>query len=143
MAYAQFSPENRMQEFLRAENTTTLFVSTLASVRGVRGLSQSRLSAVVRGRALEHDAAKALGALITKLEHLRNTVDPIPVRFHNAADINDLLNMIESGQLLVVASRSETNSSEEATTILSDNIADGEDQLNPLPEFSNDRREVD
>src|SRR5258708_2622757 len=136
MAYAAFSPENRMQEFLRDENATTLFIATLASLRGVRGLSQSRLSAVVRGRGLEHDAAKALCELMSQLERLRDAVAPIPVSYFHAGVINDLLNRIERGQLLVVAS---ANSGEEAT----DNSAD-----NPLVERSgiqtgrddNDRR---
>ena len=120
--YAKFSPEGRMEQFLRTENATTLFIATLANLRGVRGLSQSRLSAVVRGRALEHDAAKALGELMSQLERLRDAVSPIPVSYFHAGVIDDLLNKIERGQLLVVAS---TNSSDEAT----DNSAD-----NPLVE---------
>src|ERR1700747_286943 len=111
MAYAKFSPESRMEQFLREENTTTLFIATLANIRGLRGLSQSRLSAVFRGRELEHDAAKALSELITKLERLRDTVAPIPVRFFHAGVINDLLNLIENEQLLVVASRTEESNS--------------------------------
>jgi hypothetical protein len=110
MAYPTYSPENRLLEFLRDENTTPFFVGTLAALRGLRGLSQSRLSAVVRGRGLEHDAAKALAELVSKLERLRDAVAPIPVRFHNAADINELITKTETGELLVVAA---TRSSEE------------------------------
>lgn len=128
MAYAKFSPENRMQEFLREENTTTLFIATLANVRGLRGLSQSRLSAVVRGRELEHDAAKALDGLVTKLERLRDFVAPVPVRFHHAGQINDLLTLVENDRLLVVVSLSSENN---GSTEVTDNSAD-----NPLVERS-------
>ena len=139
MAYAALSPEGRMQDFLREENATTLFIATLANLRGIRGLSQSRLSAVVRGRALEHDAAKALGELMSQLERLRDAVSPIPVSYFHAGVIDDLLSKIERGQLLVVAS---TNSCDESTTIPSGNNSDGGEKLNPLSEHPNDRRSV-
>src|SRR5258708_16861967 len=102
MAYPALSAEGRMETFLRDENTTTLFVSTLASLRNLRGLSQSRLSGVIRGRKLEDDAYKALDGLMSELERLRNAVRPIPVRFHHAADINHLLDLIDRKKLLSV-----------------------------------------
>ena len=102
MAYPALSAEGRMETFLRDENTTTLFVSTLASLRKLRGLSQSRLSAVIRGRKLEDDAYKALNGLMLELERLRDACAPIPINFHHAGVINHLLDLIERKKLLIV-----------------------------------------
>ena len=146
MAYAAFSPENRLQNFLRDECCTTLFIATLANIRGLRGLSQSRLSAVIRGRGLEHDAAKGLSDLMAKLEQLRDALRPVPIRFHNAADINDLLNLLGSETFQAVLEHLKLirnlvilNSGTEPTTIPSHNIGDGGEKLNPISECSNDR----
>jgi hypothetical protein len=91
-----------MEKFLRDEDSSTLFISALGSLRGIRGLSQSRLSAVLRGRGLEHEAYTGLNKLMTELERLRDAVRPIPVRFHHAGVINALLNKIANEKLLVV-----------------------------------------
>jgi hypothetical protein len=101
-AYPTCSPEARMETFLREERTTTAFLGTLAALRNLRGLSQTRLSAVQRGRGLENDVAKALGELLTKLDRLRNACAPIPVRFHNAAEINELLRLLDDDRLSII-----------------------------------------
>jgi hypothetical protein len=93
-----------MEEFLRRERTTAGFLGDLAAVRGSRGLSQTRLSAVQRGRALEHNPAKALSELLTKLDRLRNACSPIPVRFYNASEINELLRLLDEGRLAIIVS---------------------------------------
>lgn len=107
--YATFSVEGRMNEFIRRETASTHFLATLASLRGIRGLSQSRLSQALRGRNLEHDPAQALDGLLRELERLRDAVKPIPVSFRSPQEIDVLLNLITDGQLLVVASRTDND----------------------------------
>lgn len=102
MAYTQLSPEARLIAFLHAERTTAAFVGALAKLRGLPGLTQPRLSQVERGVGLLHDAAKHLSGLMTRLERLRDAVKPIPVRFHNAADINELLKLLDEEKLVVM-----------------------------------------
>jgi hypothetical protein len=91
-----------METFLREERTTTAFLGTLAALRNLRGLSQTRLSAVQRGRRLEEDPAKSLGELLTKLDRLRHRCAPIPVRFHNAMEINELLALLDDERLTII-----------------------------------------
>lgn len=100
-AYATHSAEARLERFLRDARTTTVFVSTLASLRGVRGLSQTRLAAIRRGKALEHDAAKLLHELLDSLEGLRDKLKPVPVSFFNAVEIDNLLKLREHDQLSI------------------------------------------
>jgi hypothetical protein len=102
MAYATHSPEARFERFLTTEKTTPTFVAALASVRKLRGLSQSRLSQVQRGVALEYEAAKSLNELMTLLERLRDACGVIPVRFHNALDIDALLRLMEQDRLQII-----------------------------------------
>ena len=103
MAYSKLSTENKLEEFLRAEDTTTTFIAALASIRGLRGLSQTRLSQVQRGKPLEHDAAVGLHQLLVAMEELRDRLKPVPVRFHNAQDINALLIAMVTGSLFIIA----------------------------------------
>lgn len=119
MAYARFSPEGRYTAFIHEERTTSAFVATLAKLRGLGGLSQTRLSAVERGQGLEHDAARNLNELMNKLERLRDALKPIPVRFWNAADINTLFELLDANRLaaFVVADAGEFGADHGATTI--------------------------
>lgn len=101
--YATFSTETKILNFLREEKTSTIFLSTLAELRGpIRGASQSRLSQMQRGKALEPDAAIKLNALMMELDALRKLCAPIPVRFDDARAISNLLNLLEQEVLRVV-----------------------------------------
>lgn len=102
MSHAKFSPEGRLIEFIHEERSTASFIASLAKLRGVPRLTQSRLNEVERGVPLNHDDASNLDALMRELEHLRDAVKPIPVRYWNALDVNELLNLIREGKLFVV-----------------------------------------
>ncbi len=65
--FAKFSPENRMKNFIDRENSSTHFLALLVSLRDFRGLSQSRLSQAVRGKALDNETGKHLSELISQL----------------------------------------------------------------------------
>ena len=101
MAYSRFSAEGRYIEFIHTERTTSAFVATLAKLRGLSGLSQTRLSAVERGQSLLHDASQNLNDLMTRLERLRDATKPLPIRFWNAADIDTLLKLLDQNRLAV------------------------------------------
>jgi hypothetical protein len=100
--YATYSTESKILNFLREERTSTIFLSTLAELRGLRGASQSRLSQMQRGKALELEAAAKLQRLMVELETLRELCKPIPVRFDDARAINNLLDLLEKKILQVV-----------------------------------------
>jgi len=100
--YATYSTESKILNFLREERTSTIFLSTLAELRGLRGASQSRLSQMQRGKALEPEAAAKLHKLMVELETLRELCNPIPVRFDDARAINNLLDLLEKKILQVV-----------------------------------------
>ena|SRR5229473_2143173 len=112
MAYATHSTEAQVERFLREEDTTVMFLATLAELRGIRGASQSRLSSMQRGKALNHDTGVELGALITKLKALRDRAKPIPIRFQDAQVIDALLRAMETDSLVVVVFESSPASPE-------------------------------
>ncbi len=101
--YATHSTESKILNFLRETSASTIFISTLAELRGpIRGASQSRLSQMQRGKALEPEAAVKLQRLMVELETLRELCKPIPVRFDDARAINNLLGLLEKKILQVV-----------------------------------------
>ena len=111
MAYPTLSTESRILRFLATEDATVMFLSALASIRGIRGGSQSRLFAMTQGKALEPDAYRDFGVLIGELEHLRDRIKPIPIRFRDAQIINDLLKSVESGEVCVLTVGGKQNES--------------------------------
>jgi hypothetical protein len=99
--YAVFSTENKIEQFLRREDTTIMWLSALAELRNIKGASQSRLSAMQRGKALIGETESDLRRLVVELEALRDAAKPLPIRFNNAQDINDLLNAQSLGALQI------------------------------------------
>ena len=102
MAYATQSTEARVLRFLSAQDTTSMFLAALAELRGIRGCSQSRLTAMQRGKAFEHQAYVEMGELISQLESLCERLKPVPIRFRDAQQINDLLHAVRSGQVSIL-----------------------------------------
>jgi len=101
MAYALYSTENKIEQFLRREGTTVMWLSTLAELRGIRGASQSRLSAMQRGKGLTGETEIALRQLVLELESLRDATKPLPLRFTDAQEINTLLDARTKGRLQI------------------------------------------
>ena len=114
--YATYSTESKILNFLRETGSSTIFLSTLAELRGpIRGASQSRLSQMQRGKALEPEAAAKLNRLMVELETLRELCKPIPVRFDDARAINNLLDLLEGNQLQIVVFENDESPAESET----------------------------
>jgi hypothetical protein len=100
--FGSFSTEKKIEQFMDSERCTAAFMAGLASIRGVKGATQTALTRMRQGVSLSHDANVGLRNLVIELEELRDALAPIPVRFDDARVIDGLLQMFAAGEISAV-----------------------------------------
>lgn len=102
MTHALLSTEARIEKFLREENTGVVFLGALAKLRGIGGASPATLSKMSRGASLSGDTSVQMHDLILKLEALRDAAKPLRLRFDDAREVDNWLDLHHENKLTVI-----------------------------------------